>query len=72
MSGHTSSSFFHSSLASFIQSVLIIEIEGDKTIRIEDQLLIEQPPQQKDENKEQNNKQASTSSPPFPERLVIS
>ena len=55
-----------------LRSGRIIETEGDKTIDIEIQLPLEQPPQREDENKEQNNKQASTSSPPFPERLVIS
>eukprot|EP00253_Pinus_taeda_P021239 PITA_21239 len=52
-----------------LRSGRIIETEGDKTVHIEDQLPIEQPPQQEGVNKEQT--QASTSSPPFSERLVM-
>ena len=54
-----------------LRSGRIIETEGDKTGHIEDQLPIEQPLQQKDVNKEQTHQQTNTSSPPFPERLVI-
>eukprot|EP00253_Pinus_taeda_P009894 PITA_09894 len=54
-----------------LRSGRIVETEGDKTVHIEDQLPIEKPLQQEGVNKEQINHQASTSSPPFPERLVI-
>eukprot|EP00253_Pinus_taeda_P017006 PITA_17006 len=54
-----------------LRSGRIIETEGDKTVHIEDQLPIERPSQQEDVNREQTHQQASTSSPPFPERLVI-
>lgn len=54
-----------------LRSGRIIETEGDKTIHIEDQLPREQPLQQEGVNNWHTHNQASTSSPPFPERLVI-
>eukprot|EP00253_Pinus_taeda_P035424 PITA_35424 len=54
-----------------LRSGRVIETEGDKTVHIEDQLPIEQLLQQEGVNKEQTHHQASTSSPSFPERLVI-
>eukprot|EP00253_Pinus_taeda_P012276 PITA_12276 len=49
----------------------IIQTEGNKTVQIEDQLPKEQLLQEEDENRQQTQNQATTSSPPFPERLVI-
>ena len=54
-----------------LRSRRIIENEGDKTVHIEDQLPREHLLQQEDVNKQQTHNQATTSSPPFPERLVI-
>jgi len=55
-----------------LRSRHIIETEGDKIVHIEDQLPREQSLQQEGVNNEQTHIQESTSSPPFPERLVIS
>ena len=54
-----------------LRSGCIIETEGDKTVHIEDQLPREHQSQQEDVNKQQTHNQATTSSPPFPERLAI-
>ena len=54
-----------------LRSGRIIETEGDKTVDIEDQLPREHQSQQEDVNKQQTHNQATTSSPPFPERLAI-
>eukprot|EP00253_Pinus_taeda_P033108 PITA_33108 len=45
--------------------------EGNKTVRIEDQLPREHLSQEEDVNRQQTQNQATISSPPFPERLVI-
>jgi len=48
----------------------IIETEGDKHVQVENQLSTEQPLQE-DVVKGQTHDQETTSSPPFPERLII-
>eukprot|EP00253_Pinus_taeda_P004519 PITA_04519 len=54
-----------------LRSGCIIQIEGNKTVQIEDQLPREHLLQEEDVNGQQTQNQATTSSPPFPERLVI-
>eukprot|EP00253_Pinus_taeda_P028979 PITA_28979 len=54
-----------------LRSGRIIQTEGSKTIQIEDQLPREHLSQEEDVNRQQTQNQATTSSPPFPERLVI-
>jgi len=54
-----------------LRSGRIIEIEGDKTAQVENQLPIEKPRQEEDVTRQQIHDQATTSSPPFPERLII-
>eukprot|EP00253_Pinus_taeda_P003983 PITA_03983 len=54
-----------------LRSGRIIQIEGNKTVQIEDQLSREQLLQEEDENRQQTQNKTTTSSPPFPERLVI-
>eukprot|EP00253_Pinus_taeda_P005135 PITA_05135 len=48
-----------------------IQTEGNKTVQIEDQLPREQWLQEEDENRQQTQNKTTTSSPPFPERVVI-
>eukprot|EP00253_Pinus_taeda_P022836 PITA_22836 len=55
----------------FLSSGRIIETVGDKTVQVEDQLPREHLSQEEDVNKQQTHNQATTSSPLFPERLVI-
>ena len=54
-----------------MRSGRIIETEGNKTVHIEDHLPREQLSQEEDENRQQTQNQVTTSSPSFPERLVI-
>ena len=54
-----------------LRSGRIIESEGDKNKQIEDQLPIEQAPQVENMVKQKTHDQMITSSPPFPERLII-
>ena len=54
-----------------LRSGRIIEIEGDKTAQVENQLPIEQPLQEEDVIRQETHNQVITSSPPFPERLII-
>eukprot|EP00253_Pinus_taeda_P006540 PITA_06540 len=49
----------------------IIQTEGNKPVQIEDQLPREHQSQEEGVNRQQIHNQATTSSPPFPERLVI-
>eukprot|EP00253_Pinus_taeda_P005832 PITA_05832 len=49
----------------------IIQTKGNKTDQIEDQLPREHLSQEEDVNRQQIHNQTTTSSPPFPERLVI-
>jgi len=49
----------------------IIESEGDKIAHVENQLPREHLSQEGDVNKQQTHNQTTTSSPPFPERLII-
>eukprot|EP00253_Pinus_taeda_P017564 PITA_17564 len=54
-----------------LRSGHIIQTEGDKTVQVEDQLPREHLSHEEDVNKQQTHNQATTSSPPFPKRLVI-
>eukprot|EP00253_Pinus_taeda_P014007 PITA_14007 len=54
-----------------LRSGRIIQTEGNKKVQFEDQLPREQLLQEEDENRKQTQNQATTSSPPFPEHLVI-
>eukprot|EP00253_Pinus_taeda_P005000 PITA_05000 len=54
-----------------LRSGRIIQTEGNKIVQIEVQLPREQLLQEEDENRQQTQNQETTSSPPFPERLVI-
>eukprot|EP00253_Pinus_taeda_P022188 PITA_22188 len=54
-----------------LRSGRIIETEGDKTAQSENQLPIEQSSQEEDVTRQQIHNQATTSSPPFSERLII-
>eukprot|EP00253_Pinus_taeda_P033127 PITA_33127 len=54
-----------------LRSGRIIQTEGNKTVQIEDQLPREHLSQEEDVNRQQTQNQETTSSPPFPERLVI-
>lgn len=54
-----------------LRSGQIIESEGDKNKQIEDLLLVEQAPQVENMVKQKTHDQTITSSPPFPERLII-
>eukprot|EP00253_Pinus_taeda_P031372 PITA_31372 len=55
-----------------LRSGRIIQIEGNKTTQIKDQLPREHLSQEEDVNRQQTQNQATTLSPPFPEHLVIS
>jgi len=54
-----------------LRSRCIIETEGDKNAQVENQLPVEQPLQEEDVVRQQTHDQATTSSPPFLERLII-
>lgn len=54
-----------------LRSGRIIDTEGDKIAHVENQLPREHLSQEKDVNKQQNHNQTTTSSPSFPERLII-
>ena len=54
-----------------LRSGRIIETEGDKTTHVENQLPREQLSQEEDVNKQKTHNQGTTSSPLFPERLII-
>eukprot|EP00253_Pinus_taeda_P017670 PITA_17670 len=54
-----------------LRSRRIIQTKGNKTVQIEDQLPREHLSQEEDVNRQQTHNQATTSSPPFLERLVI-
>lgn len=54
-----------------LRSGWIIESEGDKNIQIEDPLPVEQVPQVEKPVKQKTHDQTINSSPPFPERLII-
>lgn len=54
-----------------LRSGHIIEFEGGKNVQIENLLLIEQTPQEDNLVIQKTHEQATTSSPPFPERLII-
>lgn len=54
-----------------LRSGCIIESYGDKNIQIEDLLPVEQVPQVENLVKQKAHDQMITSSPPFPERLII-
>eukprot|EP00253_Pinus_taeda_P025356 PITA_25356 len=55
-----------------LRSGRIIQTKGNKTVQIEDQLPREHLSQEEHVNRQQTQNQATTSSPPFPECLVIS
>eukprot|EP00253_Pinus_taeda_P006222 PITA_06222 len=55
-----------------LRSGCIIQTQGNKTVQIENQLPREHLSQEEDVNRQQTQNQATTSSPPFPECLVIS
>jgi len=54
-----------------LRSGWIIESKGGKNIQIEDLLLIQQTPQMDNTVKQKSHDQTITTSPPFPERLII-
>ena len=54
-----------------LRSGCIIETKGDKHGQVENQLPAEQPLQEEDMARQQTPDQATTSSPPFLERLII-
>jgi len=49
----------------------ILESGGDKNVQIENSLPLEQIPQEENLVRQQTHEQETTSSPPFPERLII-
>ena len=59
-----------------LSSRRIVEIEGEKNVHTEDPLPVEQTLQKEkvvqQQTQHQNPQQATTSSPPFPEKLIIS
>eukprot|EP00253_Pinus_taeda_P036271 PITA_36271 len=54
-----------------LRSGRIIGTKGDKNVQFENQLPTEQPLQEEDVVRKQTHDQETTSSPPFPERLII-
>ena len=54
-----------------LRSGRIIESEGDKNVQVENPLPSEQTLQKENVVRQQTHEKATTSSPPFPERLII-
>jgi len=54
-----------------LRSGRIIEMEGEKIAHVENQVPREHLSQEEDGNKQQTHNQTTTSSSPFPERLII-
>eukprot|EP00253_Pinus_taeda_P025658 PITA_25658 len=54
-----------------LRSGCIIQTKGGKIVQSKNKLPIEQPPQEEDVTRQQIHNQATTSSPPFPKRLII-